>query len=188
MSKSKFVFTRDKCGRVTERLAEYNVPENGELLSQKEGKRLQREQCIAELRKLVKPGQKVYCNITKVSKSGMSRRIQLYVVVSGELQSITWNAEKILGWSRNDDGLLVSGCGMNMCFHTVYTLGRYLFPQGFGEIGTREQRGLTPLKKRAKDREHALLLARQGFKFPYSNGQMRGWIEDGGYALKESSL
>ena len=62
-----------------------------------------------------------------------SRSIELYRVREGEIQSITWAVSRLLGESidRNNGGVRVSGCGMDMCFHTVYNLGLVLFPDGF---------------------------------------------------------
>ena len=32
---------------------------------------------------------------------------------------------------KTDEGLVLSGCGMDMHFHLVYELGRVLYPEGF---------------------------------------------------------
>lgn len=61
----------------------------------------------------------------------MYRRLDLYVIERGKLERITYSAAIVIDWPINDDGIGVSGCGMDMHFHTVYTLARYLFPKGF---------------------------------------------------------
>lgn len=78
------------------------------------------------------PGSTVYTTVTKVSSSGMSRHIRLFVVSGSRVHDITRFVAEITGWreANRGGGLVVSGCGMDMGFHTVYTLGRYLFPEG----------------------------------------------------------
>lgn len=126
-----------------------------ERLPQAKGKEARREYCIAELLKLLQPGDKVYCLVRSVSSSGMSRKMSLYIVRDNDIRSITSYVADILQWGIDDKGYLkVSGCGMDMGFHTVYTLGRYLFRDGFKVEG----RG--------------------------RNGDTSGHDSDGGYALK----
>jgi hypothetical protein len=110
-------------------------------------------------------GMNVYTKVNSVSRSGMSRRISLYVVVDGEIRDITWHVARAFGESTKqrgeyvqDAGLHVGGCGMDMCFATVYNLGRVLFPDGFAVEG----RG--------------------------RNGDGSGWDNDGGYALNKRDL
>lgn len=93
----------------------------------------ERKEDIAELRKMLKPGSKVYCTVTHVSRSGMSRSIALYIVRKGEIVSITHYIKRILGYpfDQTNGGVKVSGCGMDMGFHTVYSLSRALYPKGF---------------------------------------------------------
>jgi hypothetical protein len=100
-------------------------------LTKTKGAELYREQTARDLRKLIKAGQTVYTNCDHVSASGMSRRISLYIVAKGEIVNITRRASVVTGWKQSKDGgLVVGGCGMDMGFHTVYTLGRYLWPKG----------------------------------------------------------
>lgn len=86
----------------------------------------------------VKPGQKVYTQVHRVSRSGMSRTISVHVIAhnhDGEtwIQNISAYVAKALGWAidRKDLSIKVSGCGMDMGFHVVYCLGRTLFADGF---------------------------------------------------------
>ncbi len=105
--------------------------ERFEELTKAKGAELYREQTARDLRKLIKAGQTVYTNCEHVSASGMSRRISLYVVHKGEIVNITRRASIVTGWTLSDKGgLNVGGCGMDMGFSTVYTLGRYLWPKG----------------------------------------------------------
>ena len=63
----------------------------------------------------------------------MSRSIEVYRVEDGKIQNVTWAVSRLLGESidQNHGGIRVQGCGMDMCFHTIYNLGCVLFPSGF---------------------------------------------------------
>lgn len=102
-----------------------------ETLPKAKGAEMYREQHTADLRKLIKAGQTVYTSCNHVSSSGMTRHISLYIVNKGEIVNITRRASVITGWKQsNNGGLVIGGCGMDMGFHAVYTLGRYLWPKG----------------------------------------------------------
>lgn len=79
-----------------------------------------------------KAGGTVYTLVTSVARSGMSRRIKVYVMHTDQRTgkaypaNITHLVAAVLGYSRNDDGMLVRGCGMDMGFHVVYSLSRTL--------------------------------------------------------------
>ena len=79
----------------------------------------------------LKEGQTVYTSVKSVSSSGMSRTMSLYVVDGDRIQNITYYAAQALDWplvEKNGSRVLrVGGCGMDMGFHTVYTLARVLF-------------------------------------------------------------
>ena len=94
----------------------------------------EREEAIKELRELLKPGTTVYCILKHVSRSGMTRHISLILVRHDGILHLTSLASKALGWpvtSSGDYALKVSGAGMDMGFHTVYTLSKVLFPEGY---------------------------------------------------------
>lgn len=75
----------------------------------------------------------VFCIVRHVSASGMSRVIQLLTFIDGEPRYLGFHAARLLGWSydRKHEGIKVQGCGMNMCFHTVYTLAQALYKDGY---------------------------------------------------------
>lgn len=106
----------------------------------------------------LKPGDTIYTQVTHVSRSGMSRRIKLHTIKDNAPYFLTYHAARVLGWPSNDAGIRADGCGMDMCFHTVYTLGRHLFPNGFAVNGIGR------------------------------NGDKSGWDNDGGYALTYRSI
>jgi len=85
-------------------------------LPNKAGKDAYQAQCRAELKPLLFDGRKVFCNVTKVAASGMSRNIQFYVIEGDDLQRITHLIAGAADYPMTDDGLRVSGCGMDMRF------------------------------------------------------------------------
>ena len=96
-------------------------------------------EAIERLREWLKPGDKVYCILRHVSSSGMSRTISLIVwLPDGSKRDLSWNVATALGWSFDEkrQGIRVSGCGMDMGFHVVYTLSSVLFrEEGFDCTG-----------------------------------------------------
>lgn len=76
-------------------------------------------------------GDTVYTLIRTVAPSGMSRTISLKVAREGRILDLTYFASVVLGWplveANGSRALRVGGAGMDMGFHTVYTLARVLF-------------------------------------------------------------
>jgi hypothetical protein len=102
----------------------------------------ERAEAIARMHEWVKPGDDVYTILESVSRSGMSRTIRVVLLKVGDDGKAialhpNWAVGTIIGarQAKRGDGFVVSGCGMDMGFHTVYTLARYLYPDGFGCIG-----------------------------------------------------
>ena len=79
----------------------------------------------------VKEGDTVYTLLRSVSSSGMSRTMSLKVAKEGRILDLTYFASVVLGWPlvevNGSRALRVGGAGMDMGFHTVYTLARVLF-------------------------------------------------------------
>src|SRR3970040_2731024 len=100
-------------------------------------KQAERQEAIEELRKTLKPGDTVYTVLRKVSRTGMSRRIDVYKLEDGEPFYLTGLVAKAIDASfpQQGQGLKVDGCGMDMGFEVVYRLGRGLLSQGFGKAG-----------------------------------------------------
>lgn len=146
----------------------------------------ERAEAIEILRGFIKPGDSICCTVMHVSKSGMSRTIMLQVAVIGDdgrpyIRDISYTAAKAIGvrFDQNNGGLVMGGCGMNMCFAAVYNLGRVLFPDGFPIEG----RTIGGKPCRAKDRAQAARMVKAGATFRGRNGDASGWDTDGGYAL-----
>ncbi len=100
----------------------------------------QRDEARATLRAMLKPGATVYTKLNHVSRSGMMRVIDLYVIEDNELRRITWRACKATATTYNEkhEGMRMDGCGMDMGFAAVYDLGHALWPNGTPEPhGTR---------------------------------------------------
>lgn len=57
--------------------------------------RTDKQDAVLELRKLLKPGTTVYTVLRHVSASGMSRRIDLYIMRKGEPRYITYFATAV---------------------------------------------------------------------------------------------
>ena len=85
-----------------------------------------------------KGGATVYTVLRSVSRSGMFRRIDLYTIddssrmreINGgkpRLRYLSGYAAVVMGIPRNDKGLGVNGCGMDMGFHLVDNLRAALY-------------------------------------------------------------
>jgi hypothetical protein len=127
------------------------------------------ENAVAQLRGLVRPGDTVYTVLRHVSRSGMSRSIDLYAVIDGEMRWLTGYAAQALETAidKKNGGLKISGCGMDMGFALVYDLSSTLWPKGFECIGD----GCRSNDHFNGDRNYS----------PHSH-------RDGGYALRQSWL
>lgn len=97
---------------------------------------VEKAEAIAELKKILKPGDTVYSVLRHVSASGMSRRIDFYALVTEDrkprLRFLSGYIARAVGLRRHPrkDGLVVGGCGMDAGFHVVYELGATMWPKG----------------------------------------------------------
>jgi hypothetical protein len=87
----------------------------------------------ARLLELLKPGDTVYTVCRFVSASGMTLTMDLYVIRDNEPRRLTYWAAVVLGvrYNYKKEVMVVSGAGMDMGWHTVHSLSRLLFPDGF---------------------------------------------------------
>lgn len=89
---------------------------------------------IAMLKDWLKDGDEVYTINRHTSKSGMMRHIDVVAFKVNDTTKqaqpvwLSYHVARALDWPqvKGDNSLKVSGCGMDMGFHTVYTLGRVL--------------------------------------------------------------
>lgn len=94
---------------------------------------LEKLEAIKKLKKLVKPGDTVYTILRHVSRSGMSREISLVLKKKDCIFDISFYAAAAMGdrINRKSGGIKIGGCGMDMGFSLVYSLGWALWPKGF---------------------------------------------------------
>lgn len=83
-------------------------------------------EAIALLRRLLPPGGKVWAQVTHVSRSGMMKRVQVMIIIDGDICDVTGIVANALGDSRNDDGIRVGGCGFDAAFDVVHRLSYVL--------------------------------------------------------------
>lgn len=120
------------------------------------------QECKERLQELLKPGDTIYTVLRHVSRSGMYRVIDLYVMKDNRPLRISgWAADLLEGYDRNHEGCKAGGCGMDMGFHLVYSLSYQLFHDGFDCIG-----------KDCNANDHF-------------NGVKASHHRDGGYALRQ---
>lgn len=159
-------------------------------LPNKKGAEAFRAYHIARLRETIKPGDKIYCLLRHVSRSGMVRDIAVKHAGPDGLSDITFSTAAALAWPMQNNGVRVNGCGMDMGFHLVYTLSRVLFPKGFGCIGEKcpsndhsnGDRDYTPHRE-----PHDAISGFGLMPAPADPGHSH-WHNDGGYALRHSWL
>jgi hypothetical protein len=99
-----------------------------EKLTLHEGKRQLREQSKKELLRYFKrKDANIYAIIRRVSSTGMTRYMDFYVIDKGAMRCITHRIADVLDWRiGKGDALIVTGCGMDMVFHTVSSVASAL--------------------------------------------------------------
>lgn len=104
--------------------------------SKKTLKEKEKEEAKRRLLDIIQPEATLIMTIPKVSRSGMSRRINVYIPSSDEERYLFLNyyISELLELPLNEDGLLVKGCGMDMTFWLAdaltYALWRDEKPKG----------------------------------------------------------
>jgi hypothetical protein len=95
----------------------------------------EKQEAIAKLREWIKPGDRVYTVLRHASTSGMLRAISLLIIHEGRILDVSWLTARACGYSRHEKtgGIVMRGCGMDMGYEVVYTLGRVLNPEGTPE-------------------------------------------------------
>jgi len=71
----------------------------------------------------------IIADVVSVSKNGLSRRIKFYYIKNNKIvratNAISFLLNKGYDYIVNDEGLKVSGAGMDMIFHTLYNCIEY---------------------------------------------------------------
>ena len=83
----------------------------------------------------IKPGDTLYTQVEHVSKSGMTRWLNVLVIKNNTPVLITRQVCEAAGftYSLRYEALKIEGCGMDMGFQAVYCLGQSLWPEGTPE-------------------------------------------------------
>lgn len=78
---------------------------------------------IKDLKKKVKKNSEIIVVIHKISKSGMQRKMSVFVVYKKQLVNLNFDIAR-LDIARRDDNnhLVINGCGMDMAFDLTYRL------------------------------------------------------------------
>lgn len=85
----------------------------------------------AQLRKMLKPGDTVHTLLRHVSTSGMVRDISVFIVRKDGVRNIDVLVSDATGRKLSaKQGIRAHGCGMDMGFDLVYSLGYCLWPNG----------------------------------------------------------
>lgn len=102
----------------------------------------EREEARAALREILTPGDTVWTVLRHVSKSGMSRDIDAYLLTTGRdgKPDRVWLSRRIARagvgtWNDRRETVRMGGCGMDMGFALVYELSHALWPDGFECVG-----------------------------------------------------
>lgn len=93
----------------------------------------QRAEAERVLRDILKPGMCVYTALKHVSRMGLTRAIDVYIVdYVGEIVNISYWVAIMLNWPRDErtGAVKVTGTGADMGYHLVLCLGRALWPDG----------------------------------------------------------
>lgn len=84
---------------------------------------------------------RMFCIIDSVSKSGMSRVLRFVEWSKGQKNYNFMNFYAFfgaLGFIESGDGFRISGCGMDMVFHTNYSIIHKLHKLGFIDMKKRD--------------------------------------------------
>ena len=92
----------------------------------------EKTEALADLRKILQPGDKIFTRLNHVSASGMTRWLDLFVIRDNEPLRLTWFAAAATDhiYCDSRESLKIEGCGMDMGFSAVYSLGHALWPNG----------------------------------------------------------
>ncbi len=87
------------------------------------------KQAITNLRKTLKRNKELYTTVKHVSQSGMFRVVDVFIMRKNKPINISCIVARALNWKHNDThwGIGMKGCGMDMCFHLVYSLSSTLY-------------------------------------------------------------
>jgi hypothetical protein len=84
-----------------------------------------------ELKKRLGDGCTVYTQLATTSQDGMRRTIKVLLRGKDDIENISAMVAKVIGWrfSTRHNGVIVTGCGMDMGFHLVYVLSSTIYSE-----------------------------------------------------------
>jgi hypothetical protein len=143
---------------------------------------MDRQEAIAELRELVKPGDTVRTILRHVSQSGMFRTISMVIPFTREdgrpgIRSLDYLAAQAvpgLKVSRRWDGIEQGGAGMDFGFNLVYSLSRALYGDGYPCQLAADGSGRCPASEHVNSRELARVHSTAGHTDGYAVSQ--NWL------------
>ena len=96
---------------------------------------MKQKEAIEKMKEDIKVGDLLYTQLEHVTKSGMTRYIKVRQIKDDYPYDWTYIASVALGWKYSDryHAIKVGGCGMDMGFHLIYSLGMALWPDGTPE-------------------------------------------------------
>ena len=141
----------------------------------------ERDLAILTLREMFPPNTTVTVLLRHVSQSGMSRAIS---VLHNE-RDVSWLVARATGFKFNQrwGGLTVTGCGMDIGFHLVYSLSRALYGEP-GAYVCNGDRGYDPVTYQSNGNTRCASNDHSNGA-PYVAGAVHS---DGGYALSSRWL
>ena len=145
------------------------------------------QEAFDTLRKRLKPGDTVHTILDNVSRSGMSRYIRVVVLRDGEAMHPNYSVSVLLGYPRakRGDGMRVGGCGMDMGFHIVHSLGYALFGE---EAEHGAGKAANELRKAIYEADKHYWHQQGKTEKPDWTKPGREWFGGAGYALKHRWL
>lgn len=156
-------------------------------ISAAKGKAALKAEALEQLRKMLKPGDTIHTVLRHVSRSGMFRRIDLFLLRKGVNDTpifLTGYAARVLDYKLSrDGGIGVGGCGMDMGFHLVHHLGYAVF----GYLGTKTGARANKLRQRLLDANRHYF-TQGGRTAPDPSKPGDEWTHGAGYAFKHRWL
>ena len=157
----------------------------------RDAKNAVRQEAIDRLKQWIKPGDTLYTQIKHVSRSGTQRTIQVVKINcknkgEPELLYLGYTVAEALGWKYDQEreGVKVGGCGMDMGFHIVHSLGYALYGKEASEGEGKEANAL----REALYNADSFYYRQGGAPIPDTTKPGRLWFGGAGYALKHKWL
>lgn len=125
------------------------------IMSKASEKREAQSEAIERLRALFPVGSTVSTVLRYVARSGMSRSISVLAIEYDVPVDVSYLVARALDMRMDNTrgGIRSGGCGMDMGFALVYSLGRVLYREGFPCTGEQRGRDRCPSNDHSNERE-----------------------------------